>query len=548
MEMVVKSTDLLVIGGGLAGLMSAHAAVDSGIKDITVLREGGGASTDVFGINILGSRRVETEKDSYDTYFRDTLESGCGINDKDLASVLVRGTEKIKEIIARTGLGIENSEEFTFVKPLGSSYPRCAFYNDKKSIGVILMAFLSQKIRDYGAREVNSVSITHLLKDNDRVVGACGFNTKTYEQVIIKAKATILATGGFSNIYDFTTTFSTLNGSCHIAAYNSGAELMDLEFVQFEPCVCIYPESVRGLAITTTMLNDGAKLYNGNKDTFIEGQYPNKNILSLAMYREIAEGRATENGGLYFDATVLEDSFIEKAYPSFITKYKKGGIDIRKNMLQVAPAAHYSCGGIRIDKDCRTSIEGLYACGEATGGIHGANRIGGNAGAEILVFGNIAGSSSSDYISGTDLDIGDSLIKDKVEEIKINLKNNVSCSIDYGKIRKEIKSIISLSANVIRNRDSLEQGINKLKLLKKETSLSISENSSGRDKYNYFRTESMIDIGILLLTSALKRRESRGTHYRSDYRERDDKNFLGNIIIKKGQEGPQLILKEITVR
>ena len=244
------------------------------------------------------------------------------------------------------------------------------------------------------------------------------------------------------------------------------------------------------------------------------------------MYKEIIGGKGTKHGGIYFDATIIDKSFLETAYPSFIKKYQKGGIDIRKDILEVAPAAHYSCGGIKIDKDCSTSVKGLYACGEVIGGLHGANRLGGNAGAETLVFGRIVGENASVYVKNT---VSSPDITGLVKEIED--KNASGKSVNCKKIAKDLRRAISGSANVIRSKKSIKAGLDKLMDLEK-----LLKSRSVKKGLEYFNMLNMITVGKILLASANYRKESRGTHYRQDYPKKDNRNWLKNIIIKKDSD------------
>ncbi|MBA7577059.1 L-aspartate oxidase [subsurface metagenome] len=539
----IKNTDLLVIGGGLAGLTAALEATKKNIK-VAIAYEGSGASPRVMGFNVpldIG--------DSSNIFFSDTIESGCYINNQKLVYILSREAKLAMTMLESLGLSFDKEgSKYSQLKALSCRFPRVVHY--KNSTGLLAIKLIKKELKNRKVATLDNIKITHLLKKENKIIGAFGFNTKTFKPVIFKTNAVILATGGCCGIYSSTTNLPQATGNGYSMAYDLGAELVDMEFIQFEPCISVCPKSLRGKGIITTLLNEGGKLYNKSGKRFMfkyskKGESTHKDILARAIYSEIKEGRGTKNGGVYFDASNCSSGLIEKKYPSYLKRYLSAGIDIRKEPIEVASAAHTSIGGIKIDRDCMTSVEGLYACGEVAGGVHGANRIGGNAGTEVFVFGRIAGISASEYIQKNRKDKAgkDHLVK-KVEGIygPSKLKPNGKYNIEDIKIK--IKDTVSEYANVARDEKNLKKGLKELEEVKDEM-IPEAKTTSMSELVKSYSLSSMATVSEMIMNAALARKESRGAHYREDWPKKDDKSWLKNIIVKKVDGNMKLSTNEV---
>ncbi len=385
---------VLILGGGLSAYTAAREAVKSGCE-VILAQDGAGASPFIHAFcTVLG------EDDSAAFLYEDTLRSGCGQNDPTLVKILAAGAETIPAYIRELGLDFDREgDRIRLIRPLGASVARVA------SVGGQSGPTLLKRLKEILAasplfRERKNTRAVSLILQNGRVTGARLYDRETGFFYDLSAGAVILATGGWCRLFPQTTTPADLSGDGIALAYQAGARLCDLEFVQFEPCAAVFPEALRGKSVITTLFYEGAVLRNKAGERFmlkagIEGEKVQKDVLSLWMAREIDGGGGSPHGGVYLDCTAVPAEKWSGVYEAYWQRYRAVGIDLKTTCAEVAPAAHTSLGGVMIDEACRTTVPGLYACGEVTGGLHGANRLGGNAGLETLVFGALAGKSAA---------------------------------------------------------------------------------------------------------------------------------------------------------
>ena len=354
-------TDVLIVGGGIAGLRAALAAVETGAK-VAIVAKGRGASPDVMGFNAPIGR-----EDSVDTYYNDIMKSGLGINDRKLAKIVAE--ESIEAIRDMESLGLTFDKDgpyYDLLQPMGCTHPRLAHY--KALTGMEICDLIRKELILRGATFIDSTMITSLLVHENAIAGAYGVNMLDGRLYVFVTKAVVLAAGGCGTLYPITTYPSDISSDSYAMAYRAGAELIDMEFVQFEPCTYVYPHEARGAIMVTTMLMAGAELRNANGDLLVKERHRmQKDELSRLIYREICEGRGTEHGGVYFDATMLPRDSIIRNHSISYEPAIRAGLDITREPAEVAPAAHTSLGGIRINEKCEASIEGIYAAGEAAG-------------------------------------------------------------------------------------------------------------------------------------------------------------------------------------
>ncbi len=377
-------TDVLVIGGGLAGWRAAEAAVKRGAS-VALVANGVGNSPDIHALNV--PVRVD---DSVERFIDDTLTSGKGACDPKLVEVLCRESVKLADEFPfdRNADG-----SYKLLQPLGCSVPRCVSIDHK--IGAWILAKIKRDLSDkveviHGrvtqlSRTSSLFTIHHSLGDDD---GTC------------TARSVVIATGGWCGKYAFSDNPPELRGDGIDLAVNLGAATRDMDLVQYEPTVALAPAKLRCIPVITTMLYEGATFRNRLGDEFLADKHANKDEISRAILAEIKAGRSVD-GGVWFDATGVPREILETTYIDTVRRYASAGVDITREPMLVAPAPHTSLGGLVIDARCRvlradgSPIPGLFAAGEVTGGVHGANRIGGNAGTEVLVFGRIAGESAA---------------------------------------------------------------------------------------------------------------------------------------------------------
>ena len=523
----VHETDVLVIGNGLAGIRAALAASEKGAK-VIVVAKGKGSSPEVMGFNaVLGP------EDSVETYYNDILRSGLGIADKKLAGILADESRKVVTELEEMGMVFDKKgSEYDLMQPLGCTFPRLVHF--KALTGRKVLKLLRDKADKQGVIFINDVTVTGLLKYEKRVIGAFGIDIASGDLLGFRAKSIVLATGGCGRLYDFSTYPADITSDGYAMAYEIGAELVDMEFMQYEPCGFVYPDSIRGHIISTTTLSAGAEFRNGNNEKFLgdRGKKLQKDELCRAMHTEIMEGRGTEHSGVYYDVTMLPRDFIVVDHCIFYDPALKAGIDLMKQPAEVAPAAHTSLGGIRIDEKNLSSVEGLYAAGEVVGGLHGANRLGGNSGAETLVFGGRAGRFSAEYALSLDEDVDIQIFSELLsKQLEVNKKyqSKKESSIDLLTLNKKISSIMQESGGIIRNEEGIISGLKKLSEI--ESMLEGLSASNSSQLLEIYRIKNMLVTGKVILTAALSRQESRGAHYREDYNKQDDQEWLKKISV-----------------
>ena len=342
-----------------------------------------------------------------------------------------------------------------------------------------------------------------LISENGRVIGAKCYDTKADVFYSVYAKTVILATGGFGRMFPESTNSQDIGGDGIAMAYLAGATLTDMEFIQFEPSAAVWPPQVAGKGIVTTRFYDGAVLRGKDGKRFMldygeDAERVPKDVQSKCIYEEMRKNGTTPHGGVWFDATKVPEEKWQGVYNPYLKRYLACGIDLRKEPVEIAPAAHTTCGGVKIDENCHTGISGLIVCGEAAGGLHGANRLGGNAGLETMVFGKIAGKAAI-------MEMDDTLIlPQKTEYI-----SNTLPDIDIPAFRRKLQKTMRSSLNVIRNKDNLEQGIHMITDMQKEL-------GKYQNCYEKHRMYNDLLTAKITMVSALERSSSVGCHCRED--------------------------------
>lgn len=471
-------TDVLIIGGGLAGLRAAQVCFNSGL-DVTVICNGKGASPFVHGLSVPLSK-----DDSPKLFFDDTLKSGYFHNDKKLAKTLCD-----KSLLLLDEFEFDkNGDDYDLLKALGSSVPRVAFI--KKNSGASVISDIEKNCK---VNKLTNVRAYRLIKSNGRVCGARCFDISKKIHFTIYSKAVVLACGGFGGIFPFSTNSHDISGDGIAMAYDVGATLKDLEFIQFEPSVAVSPESLVGKSVITTMLYEGAVIKNKFNCRFMD-ERQDKDSLSFGIYKEIQKGLGTSNGGVYYDMTAVDKTLLTTKYANYFNRYKQVGIDISTTPVEIAPAPHTTMGGVKIDEYCKTTIDGLFACGEVTGGLHGANRLGGNAGLEVLVFGKIAGESCVKYLESFK---GENYLDDEIID---------DIFVDTTDIGATAKQLAYESLNVVRNTKTMQDALIKCNNILSSLSTDKIENS-----FNLIKVRNIVLTIKLTLESCLLRSYSVGS-------------------------------------
>ena len=382
-------TDVLIVGGGLAGWRAAESAANAGAS-VALIANGAGNSPDIHALNV-----PVRDDDSVELFVEDTLKSGRGGCDPALVEVLCREAVKLAEEFP-----FDRNPDGTYklLQPLGCSVPRCVTIGHK--IGAWAIARIRRALE--GRVEVIKGRVTEMIRDSS-LFTLC--HSSGAEHGMRKARAVVIATGGWCGKYEFSDNPPELRGDGIDLAVKLGADTVHMDSVQYEPTVALAPERVKRIPVITTMLYEGATFRNADGNEFLLDKHANKDAISRAILAEIKAGRGID-GGVWFDATKVPRETLDTVYADTVKRYAAAGVDIHSQPMLVAPAPHTSLGGLKIDSRCRVigksgaPIGGLFAAGEVTGGIHGFNRIGGNAGTETLVFGKIAGESAARFARG----------------------------------------------------------------------------------------------------------------------------------------------------
>lgn len=539
-EIKMFKTDVLIIGAGGAGCRAAIAAAERDVGVLVIAKNpiGRGGITPV-GFRGMSANIGQEPDDSPDTHFRDIVEAGRYLSDQNLVEIIVRDeSERIYDLI-RYGVGMEKEKEKFVQWPTpGQTHARMLKITGG---GHALVLGLKKEIERYNnIRVVEDVIITKLVASQDKITGAIGLELKTGKLLAIEAKSLILATGGAGQLWFHTDCPPESTGDGYALAYHVGAELIDMEQQLFYPTVAIFPETIYGLEISYEWCFHhklGGWLINAKGEKFFPPQeLPTRDVSARMIFDEIYSGKGTEHYGVYLDITKCEESRREElaTMQHCNKRLLELGIDLRSQAIEVAPGAHTTLGGIRINEKAETSIFGLFAAGECSGNVHGANRIAGHAYLETQVFGFIAGKNAADFSKRTSRDrIGEAEIRKEYERI-IGFLSEKKHAVQPNELKNNLKSIVTEYIGNRRSRDGLKNAIEKIKLLKEELPrLGVIEiREYNNDWIEAVEVSSMLDVAEIVARCALLRTESRGTHFREDYPLLDNENWLKHTSAK----------------
>ncbi len=510
-------TDVLVIGGGLAGHMAAYWA--SREHSVVLLSTGRGASPFISGYNV-----PVTKEDSIETFVADTVENSHGVGRMDLIRQLCEKSPDTVPFLESIGFTFDKDEngDFCVRWPVGSTHPRVV--GQGNTTGGIIVDHLRKELKksERVALE-NAIRALRLLVKDGRVQGVLAMHTATGELLCYDADAVVLASGGFSRIYEFSSNSPDIGGDGIAMAYEHGIPLVNMEFIQFEPAGAVWPPQVAGDGMITTLNNEGAVMLNSKGERFMfkyddRGERVNKDILGRSIYQEVAAGFGTPHGGVWYDCTAVGAERIHSAYEYYYQRYAKVGIDITQEPVEVYPTAHTSLGGIVVGDHCDTCVEGLFACGEIIGGLHGASRIGGAAGLETQVFGRLAGEEVTRYLSAAPAP--SAVAEDEWSRfIQETLASGGSAAAlseeEMQSIRTRMGILLTQHLNVVRSEESMRQTREELAaLLERVTGSGAQTERLGM--YRKLRLEHDLQTAWLLACAAIERRESLGCHWRAD--------------------------------
>ena len=529
MEIKTISTDVLIIGSRGAGSRAAIEVDDAGLKAIIVSKglsfRSGCTGMAEGGYNAVF--KTVDKDDSIEAHIHDTLKGGSYLNDKRLVDILVNESPKRLIDLENYGALFDRQESGEIdQRPFGGqTYRRTCYQGDRT--GAELLNALKEEIIRRDIECIEEVMITSLVTDNNQVIGATGLNLKDSSLIYFKAKSTILASGGAGQLYPVTSNTFQKNGDGFAIAYRAGANLVDMEQVQFHPTGMVSPKSKRGVLVTEAVRAEGGHLINSEGERFMSKYAPEKmelatrDVVARSIYQEIIEGRGTENGGVYLDISHVDDDHIDEVLETMVIQFENIGMDIKSGPIEVAPTAHHFMGGLKINPDASSSLKNLFGAGEVCGGVHGANRLGGNALADTQVFGKIAGENASKAAKNTELKTNDEQVAEEVSRIEDLIKEGEIKPLEF---KNRIKNLMWEKVSIVRDEKNLNEALKELNQMKKDLD---KLNVSYKSQYNTelvtaLEVINMVEICILIVKSAILRRESRGAHYRSDFPESND--------------------------
>ena len=535
------STDVLIIGSGGAGSRAAIEVDNAGLK-ATIVSKGLSFRSGCTGMAEGGYNAVfktVDKDDSIEAHINDTLKGGSFLNDKKLVEILVNESPQRLIDLENYGALFDRKENGEIdQRPFGGqSFRRTCYQGDRT--GAELLNALKEEIIRRDIECIEEVMITSLVTDDDQVIGATGLNLKDSSLIYFKAKSVILASGGAGQLYPVTSNTFQKNGDGYAIAYKAGAQLVDMEQIQFHPTGMIAPESKKGVLVTEAVRAEGGKLMNKDGERFMSKYAPEKmelatrDVVARSIYQEIIEGRGTENGGVYLDISHLDDDYIDEKLETMVLQFENVGVDIKHGPIEVAPTAHHFMGGLKIKEDTSTSLKNLFGAGEVCGGVHGANRLGGNALADTQVFGKIAGVSASQASKDCELKTNDEQVEKEAERIESLIKKG---SIKPKEFKNNIKNLMWEKVAIVRDEKTLNEALAELQQMQKDLDkMDVKDTSQyNSDLVTALEVINMVEICILTVKSAILRRESRGAHFRSDFPESKDE-WKKSIVFSKNK-------------
>jgi succinate dehydrogenase / fumarate reductase flavoprotein subunit len=577
--------DVLIIGAGGAGLRAAIEAANTGCrvglvcksllgKAHTVMAEGGAAAA-------MGN---VDDRDNWQVHFADTMRGGQCVNNPRMAELHAKeAPDRIRELEAWGAVFDRTPDGRILQRNFGGHrYPRLAHVGDRT--GLEMIRTLQDHAIHRGIDVHMEVTITRLFVSEGRVAGAFGYDRERGRFRLFRAKAVVLATGGVGRAFSITSNSWEYTADGHVLAYQAGAELQDLEFVQFHPTGMVWPPSVRGILVTEGVRGDGGVLRNREGKRFMFDDIPEnyrpqtadneeegwrytqgdktarrppelltRDHVARCINREIRAGRGSPHGGVYLDIAWIKEKLpnaeehIKRKLPSMYHQFKQlAGIDITKEPMEVGPTTHYIMGGIRVDGDSQmSSVQGLFAAGECAAGLHGANRLGGNSLSDLLVFGRRAGAYAAAYArEHPAAAIGDA-------EVTVAAQDALAPFDRAGgespfQVQHALQELMQDKVGIVRREDELREALDGIAGLRERAAM---VGVPGNREYNpgwhtALDLGNLLDISEAITRAALDRRESRGGHFRDDYPEKDAAAAGYNTVIARGTDGRMVLRRE----
>lgn len=581
--------DVLVIGAGGAGLRAAIEASAAGVRVGLICKSLLGKAHTVMAEGGVAAALANVDpRDNWQVHFADTMRGGQYLNNWRMVELHAQqAPERVNELEA-WGAVMDRTRDGRILQRNfgGHRYPRLAHVGDRTGLEMI------RTLQDHGIHQGIDVhmetTVIQLLKDGERVVGAFGYERTRGRFMTFKARAVVLATGGIGRAYKITSNSWEYTGDGHALAYEAGADLVDMEFLQFHPTGMVWPPSVRGILVTEGVRGEGGILTNSEGRRFMFDDIPaaytdqtakdeeegwryvtgdkhahrppellTRDHVARCIVGEIRAGRGSPHGGVYLDIAWIKqklgngaEDHIKRKLPSMYHQFKElAGVDITKEPMEVGPTTHYVMGGIRVDADTQmSSVPGLFAAGECAGGLHGANRLGGNSLSDLLVFGKLAGEHAAKYAKETGSgEVSQDQVQDaaKWAQRPFDMADEPSAENPYS-VQRDLQEMMQDLVGIVRVEEEMARAAENLQELKQRARDAAID---GHREYNpgwhtALDLHNLLTVSEAVARSAMARKESRGAHFRADYEGKDEQQAKVNTVVRRSADGSMAVVQE----
>jgi len=579
--------DVLVIGAGGAGLRAAIEAAASGVKVGVVCKSLlGKAHTVMAEGGIAAALANVDDRDDWRVHFTDTMRGGQYLNQWRMAELHAReAPARVRELEA-WGAVFDRTKDGRILQRNfgGHRYPRLAHVGDRTGLEMI------RTLQDHGIHSGMDVhmecTVLTLLTDSGRIAGAFGYDRERGHFIVWSAKAVVIATGGIGRAYKITSNSWEYTGDGHALAWRAGAELMDMEFVQFHPTGMVWPVSVRGILVTEGVRGEGGVLRNKEGRRFMFDDIPElyrnqtadnedegwrytqgdksarrppelltRDHVARCINREVKAGRGSPHGGVFLDIAWIRERIpkaeehIKRKLPSMYHQFKQlADIDITKEPMEVGPTTHYMMGGVRVDGDTQMStVPGLFAAGEAAAGLHGANRLGGNSLSDLLVFGKRAGQFAAEFARGSEEPRADDSQIDAsaADALAVFERAASNGAANPYAIQHELQECMQSLVGIVRTQSEMQEALDTIARLRREAA---HAGVPGNRQYNSgwhtaLDLSNLLDVSEAITRAAILRQESRGAQFREDFPDKDPEWGRYNIVVRRGADGEMVVDK-----
>ena len=553
--------DVLVVGAGGAGMRAAIAAADAGCKVAVITKSLLGKAHTVMaeGGIAAGMGNVDAQ-DSWEVHFADTMLGGQLLNNWRMVQIYAREViDRVYELERWGGLFDRTADGRIMQRAFGAhSWKRLAHVGDRTGLELI-RTLQDHTLHTDRVDVYMEYTLTALLKDGDRVAGAIGYNRNDGRFVVFRSGGVVLGSGGWGRMYRYTSNSWESTGDGAAMAYAAGADLQDMEFVQFHPTGMVWPPGARGILVTEAVRGEGGLLFNREGARFmleydpVKKELSSRDVVARSIYKEVRAGRGTPHGGAYLDVRHLGAERIKQKLPSMYEQFHAlASVDITRDPMEVGPTIHYTMGGVRVAPETgATTVPGLYAAGEVAAGLHGANRLGGNSLGDILVFGRRAGeAAAADARARPRAAIDES----QVAAEQASLLQPLAPSSDGAahaenpyKLHEELQAAMQDDAGIARTEESLERSLAAIvELRRRAAHMHVSGGRVLNPGWHTCRDlTNMLTLSEAIVRSAIERKESRGSQWRLDHLEQDADLGTVNFIARRDGDAMRIVAEPL---